>query len=303
MKILVIDHGDSDESTILENLAFQGGTILIIGGHVSIRNSTFTNVVLSSQGCHSATITMSHLYFDRTAAWTAPYGNLLDSSVSCDRLTAVVTHSRFYDLNLHFKGTRYNHVTITDSLFSKKLRIESDIGGVNVTLPYSYGYLFVSDCIFEKQVHFDPVHSSINIEASALRIEAKDYSGRRLLQFERPESNVTVLISNSVFRNNERAISVSRRYKDIRVHNCVFDTNVAMHAAAGLRLAMDYDIHMHVTDSHFRNNAAGFNTHIAIPGQFEFNGDEVQISNGPINGECHRYDLKHIYRTFTAPIL
>ncbi len=84
----------------------------------------------------------------------------------------------------------------------------------------------------------------MNIETSCLRVETWGTSANN--------TNATVIIQDTVFKNNERAVSISRYFKYVEITRCQFISNHAMHAGAALRLALDYHLRVLISHSVFQ---------------------------------------------------
>ena len=189
------------------------------------------------------------------------------------RFTMSDTHLRHTKVDL-IASTPVD-IRMTDCVFSN---LPSEIpvhGGATITLGNIVrGNVTIERCVFRDQYHWNPIASVMNIfEASLLiRLMSKRNS------FESDGNNITVEVLDTIFENNERGMTLQGTIEKVRVDNCVFKDNIAMHAGAGILILTNRS--MTVSNSVFENNAAGnFRiTQVRNEGDhFAVVGDEVQI--------------------------
>ncbi|ELU02078.1 hypothetical protein CAPTEDRAFT_217445, partial [Capitella teleta] len=274
---------DPQRMISFENIRIQNGR-MTVNGRLGLTNATLYNTAIwTDDGCEKFEFEISNVLVERGLDWHGTEATMgprspVGSYIECEEIRGSMSSSLFEDVIMEIDAIWYGDLTVTNSNFSKKLAQETGVGGLNITLPWTHGRLEIRNCIFENQVHFEPIYSAVNIESAALRVESRTFTMGR-----NDVSDVNVTVIDSIFRHNERAISISRTFKHVNIAWCKFHDNFVMHAAAAIRLAISALV---VTVKHceFMNNAAGFNRHQAIPGNFEFDGDQVQITNERING-------------------
>ena len=272
------------------NVFFYDITLLLQDVAVNISDSEFHNVMLrSNEPCQNLRVILTNTTLGGKAVTSPLSGhsgrhvaNDGDHAIVCNQSTVVINNVKLLDSKLHMKAQTWAEIDITNSTFTKILRSETGMGGVNVTLPLLHGHLRVTQCVFSNLVHWEPILSAINIEAGALRIEALR-KVRRENELEIKQNN-TVLIQNTTFMHNERALSISRSFSLIQITGCVFSHNKVMHAAAALRLALDANDGALITDSHFLHNAAGATDHTTIKGHFEVDREQVTVNDDQYKG-------------------
>ena len=269
----------------LEQLWIQNGAVRFTNVMLVVNNSVFVNATLRTQPeiCETVGLEVANSQFQRQALCESDTdcNKIMDSAIHCENITALVYGTDFEDTNIVFYAIVWANVSITWSRFLKMLPVETGMGGLNVTLPQDQGRLYIGHCIFLKLGHVDPIYSAINIEAAALRISVAKVIKVPVV---RMDGQTEVLVEHCEFRNNERAISITRSFDQVTIRGCRFVGNTGMHAAAGIRVAMGNTSQLHIQDSKFESNTAGHNWHENVPGRFMQDGDQVQIRNKLING-------------------
>ena len=199
-----------------------------------------------------------------------------DHRLACQHALVTVSRSTFLDSKFMVFTVGYGEVIVDQSEFSKVRSYETGIGGVNVTFVNGSGILKVKRSTFRGQVHIEPILSAINLEESALRVETWAGSINT--------TNATVKIFDSIFIGNERAVSISRPFRNVLISHCRFESNHAMHAAAALRLALDYGIRVVITHSIFLGNSAGTTTHLNVENRFTIEQQQVHLNSEQYKG-------------------
>ena len=265
-------------NVVFKNVKFKNGYIFVSNGYLGLYSCSLVDAaVRGTTDCQAQVLYI--LNSDISISEPPPDDNLAqyDTSFFCQYLNVNITNTTAYDVNLNFVGNLSCHVNVDNCTFGKLLAAETGMGGVNITVAQENGSVIVANSLFENFVHFDPIQSSINIEASVLRIE----SHRSLYD---TFINSTIHISHSTFRDNERAVSISRHFRDIVISRSHFERNAVMHAAAAVRLAIGQADHVHFDYVTFVGNAAGYNTHEPIPNKFEYDGSQIRIKEKKVNG-------------------
>lgn len=269
----------------LENIALENFVLKVYDLNISISNSDMRNVSLSTfclnpKDCQctqlQASIENSTFEKRRRCGDLVGCEVLGDQRIACRHALVTVKHSVFLDTRFMVFSVGYGEVRVDHSEFSKIQPYETGIGGLNVTFVNGTGILQVNESSFKGQVHMEPILSAINLEESALRVETWAGSVET--------TNATVIIEGSRFVGNERAVSISRPFKRVRISRCVFVSNHAMHAAAALRLALDYSVRVLVTDSSFRGNSAGTTTHANVADRFHIEHGQVHLNSDQYKG-------------------
>ncbi len=264
----------------LTDIALQNVVLEFKDVSIHIANSTFHNVsLLTLPNCKSIWVHIKNSSFARgQGCANDDYCEAIgDHWFICKNATVYVSTSKFWDTQLIVEAWYNSYTEIRGCTFEKKLEFETGIGGVNVTIPARNGSLLVSNCSFSHHVHYNPILSAISIEAATLRIEAWNPTNSKT-------QNSSILVTDSIFVGNERAMSISRPFDSVKIEGCTFLQNRAMHAAAAVRLAMSYNTRAVITNSQFIGNSAGINTHTPIPGRFEIDGDQVRVNSKQYKG-------------------
>ena len=209
--------------------------------NITIINSLFHNVSLTSgHQCHQLNMLVRNSTFSKAVTCQdLSHCNAGDHDVICSRINITLDQVRVYDSKFHIRASYSADIHLYNSTFTKILQNETGMGGVNVSMPARHGHLRVRGCVFSHLVHWEPILSAINIEAAALRVESL-----RPFIPQNATSDYVFLHDNSIniinthFIHNERALSISRSFKSIEIHGCIFAHNQVMHAAAAVRLAL-----------------------------------------------------------------
>ena len=279
--VIVVNTVPSLKITML-NLEVHNASLLIANTETIITSCVFVNAALETSFSNCDSI---FLYIDTSQFYRRTYCefasdcyNLFHTRIHCKQIVTHLTRVQSYDEAFLIDALDSSQIVVAEATFTKKLEQETGVNALNITLPSHYGRLTITNSSFYDLVHLDPIYSAINIEAAALRVESR-YNRGNVAPLD-----VVVNISDSGFYRNERAVSITRRFRYVIIERCVFDSNRAMHAAAALRLAMTNDTVMLVTDTHFRQNAAGENWHKTIPGWFECRDNQLRLNHSLING-------------------
>lgn len=178
-----------------------------------------------------------------------------------------IQSSTLLHTKLGIMATTDVNVTLRHNLFGNVADEHAVQAGVFVALSTSgqNSTVTVDGCVFENQFHWNPVDSVSNIFMSALLVRLLPPPG-----FPISDNNVRVTVSNSTFRNNERALTFQGLLEHILIADCVFHGNVAMHAGAGILLLVFTMSPVHVSNCTFHGNAAGFfrHTNVRPPGSY-----------------------------------
>lgn len=261
---------------ILENMVIDFQDV-----DLTIYNSTFKDVsVKTASTCKNVSVHYESSTFKKTRGCKDAHlcDQMGDHLIVCEVAKVSIINTQVFDTKVNIQARYRSEVVCTDTIYAKHLNEESGCGGLNATLPlFNSSTLFVTRCQFLGQVHNDAILSAINIEAAALRVESYGESNST-------KHSVRVRIEDCTFIGNERAISISRPFTSVLITRCVFRGNVAMHAAAGIRLAMDYETRAVIRDSLFEANAAGKTYHLKDPGRFEIEGDQVRVNSRQYKG-------------------
>ena len=250
--------------------------------NLNITNSVMNNVSLStlcrdSEDCQCTEVKVNienSNFTKRTLCGDLVGCEVLgDQKIACKHAVVTVRRSEFLDTKFMVFSVVYGEVTVDQANFSKIRPYETGLGGLNVTFEKGNGTLQVNRSTFRDQVHIEPILSAINLEESALRVTGSNIT-----------INATVIITDSIFVGNERAISISRPFKEVRISRCRFESNHAMHAAAALRLALDYAVRIHITDSTFQGNSAGTTNHSNVESRFRIEHDQVHLNSHQYKG-------------------
>ena len=227
--------------------------------HLYISNSTFDHVQSCPFEDHDSCATIEHL------------------KLACKSIAIHMDRTHFSDSCFSVMGLNYLYINVDDCQFTKAdLQDTGTLGGIKVYMPSNNGTVIVRNSLFENQIHTNPIFSAINIEQSALRTSVFDRKGYR--------RNVTVIVQDSVFRKNERAISMTHEMTRVLIERCRFEDNTAMHSAAAMRLALSNNTQVIVRSCEFVNNAAGSTSHQQENGRFKFDIDQVHIDSTCVKG-------------------
>ena len=268
----------------LHNLVLENVEVEINDISFNVTNSVMNNVSLSTLcvdrrcPCDDLKIHIENTTFAKRRKCGDLVGCevLGDQRIACQHALVTVKRSVFLDTKFMVFTVGYGEVVVDQSEFSKVQQYETGLGGLNVTFVNGSGILRVKGSTFRGQVHIEPILSAINLEESALRVETWAGSINT--------TNATVIISDSTFDANERAVSISRPFKHIRITRCRFESNHAMHAAAALRLALDYGIRVVITDSIFQGNSAGTTSHSNVEDRFTIEHEQVHLNSNQYKG-------------------
>ncbi len=269
----------------LENVVVENMVLKVYDINMSIANCRMNNVSLSTFctspkdcRCSKLELSIENTVFAKSRQCGDMVGCevLGDQHIACQHVSVFIRRSIFLDSKVMVFTVDFGEVIVADSEFTKVQPYETGIGGVNVTFVEGSGILHVSNSTFRGQVHVEPILSAINLEESALRVET--WAGSR------NTTNASVTIHGSTFTGNERAVSISRPFKHVHISDSTFVSNHAMHAAAALRLALDYHIRVVITNSVFLSNSAGTTTHSNVPERFSIENGQVHLSSDQYKG-------------------
>ena len=150
---------------------------------------------------------------------------------------------------------RYDtQLMLSGNTFSNLLEEKAVQAGVFISLPLAaYNTTInVHHCMFQNQFHWNPVDSVSNLFMSALLI--------RLLpppNYPGSSNDIKIHVHNTTFSDNERALTFQGLLENILITDCVFQSNIAMHAGAGILLLLFTKTPVQITNSTFHSNAAG----------------------------------------------
>ena len=274
-------HGTREMQDVsLTNIRLENALVQFKNVRFLIRNCIFKDVsVTTGPNCDTINVMYENSTFIKSIGCRNAHmcERRGDHKLFCRASDVKLLASDFFDTKVNVQATHVSFVVANGCTFVKKLSVESGFGGLNVTLPMRNGSLYVTGCQFRDMVHVDPILSAINIEAAALRVESIGFTLYN-------ETHVHVTVEDCLFSGNERAMSISRPFISVRISRCIFERNMAMHAAAAIRLAIHYDAKAVIRDCVFRENSAGTTTHQTIPGRFEVDGDQVRVNSHQYKG-------------------
>ena len=164
--------------------------------------------------------------------------------------------------------SRFNVKLLLDgNTFSNILDEKAVQGGVFVQLHVDSHdtSIIIRNCVLENQFHWNPVDSASNIFESALLIRLFPQPG-----YNKTSNNVNIHIHNTTFRNNERGLTFQGLLENILITDCVFESNIAMHAGAGILLLVLTKTPIQITNCTFEDNASGSyrTNHVRPPGSY-----------------------------------
>ena len=265
---------------VFENIHVQNAMVHFNNTEVRIIHSIFVNSSLRAlNDCKAMSLYLHRSKFvrERLCMDEEDCYRIVDSYIFCQNLDVDISNCLFQDAYMLLTAMYHFHINVESSIFTKELKAETGTCGINITLPYDDGRLLVQNCTFSNIVHYDPIYSGINIEAGALRVESWGPP-------EMSPINAVIEIVNCSFRHNERALSISHNFASINITDTVFQHNVAIHAAAAIRLAVSYTAPAYITNCSFLDNAAGQSRQKGITGRFEIENDQLRITSKLING-------------------
>ena len=235
------DDTSNDVTVEISDVYLENAILSLSNINITITNSLFNNVsLISAADCHHLRMVVRNTTFSKavTCKDVSNCSTHGDHDVVCDRVYITIEDVRVHDSKLQIKAEEIAEVNLSNSTFTKVLQSETGMGGVNVSVPAWHGHLTVHNCVFSYLVHWEPILSAINIEAAALRIEALRPRGN-FSAHDAPARDNSIVIRNTSFVHNERALSISRSFRSIEIQDCLFAHNKVMHAAAAVRLALD----------------------------------------------------------------
>ncbi len=236
-----------EKEVVLENLLLENVALEIQDIEIIVVDSVLTNTSLRSnlRNCGYLSVKISRSIFHKQHQCGDLMGceTLGDQRLVCRYVDLSVSQSQFYDTKLMVYSA-LGQVNVDQTKFAKILPYETGLGGLNVTFGLGQGSLRVTKSTFLNHAHVEPILSAMNIETSSLRVETWGTSAN--------DTNATVIIQDTLFENNERAVSISRYFKYVEITRCHFTANHAMHAGAALRLALDYHLRVLIRDSVFQ---------------------------------------------------
>ena len=267
----------------IKNIEFKNMKFSLHGIHVNMIDCIFNDAVMNSFGT-SAPITL----YISSCKW---FGNVVcEPSRNCAPSGQLYVGGKFpsikiyktemYHTLLDIVVTAESVVTLSEVIFTNLPHLIPVHGGAKIALKGVYSCnLTITDCKFQNIYHWNPIYSVMNIFEPSLLLRYQNSFG----SFYGPDhNNITVTISNMLFENNERALTLQGNLENVRVQNSVFRSNIAIHAGAAILMLTNRTVHVY--NCTFENNAAGsFRiTEVRHPGDhFAVDGDEVQI-----NSEC-----------------
>ena len=267
----------------VKNMEFRNMEIYFAGINVNVTDCQFTNASMISDSNAGF-----HTLFIKSCKWIGHYN--CEPARNCEptgklhavgKITSIqVYKTEMYHTLLELTVNTESQITLSEVIFTNLPHLIPVHGGAKITFQNVYHCLLkITDCKFTNIYHWNPIYSVMNIFESSLLLRFRNERG----QFYFPEhNNVSVIISNTLFENNERALTLQGNLENVRVQNSIFRSNIAMHAGAAILLLTNRTVHVY--NCTFENNAAGgFRiTEVRHPGDyFAVYGDEVQI-----NSEC-----------------
>ena len=272
----------------LEDLVFVNADISLIDTHVFIRNCRFQSSRLRMLNEKSGITDTKGLVIEYTQ-WS---GYTYCQGDNCAPSGEVFIRGHYNAVNITgniFSNTNLTVDLLSDSnvklaanhLTNDRLQrpVESHIF-IQLDIMANRSQICVEDSVFEHQYHWNPVESVMNIYESAL-----------LLRYISPQTvmvpnNISVIIENCTFYNNERGLTFQGQFEHIRIRNCTFSSNVAMHAGAGILLLTMK--HAFIENSTFEHNAAGRyrkDKNVRSPGDyFKVDNDEAYVYSNCCKG-------------------
>ena len=146
-----------------------------------------------------------------------------------------------------------------------------------------YSTVHVSRSIFERQNYVDPVDSIMNLYEASLRIRSNHPRVKG-----HPISNVSTVVSQCRFYDNERGLTLTGGFQSVIVSQCLFEENIAMHAGAAILFLLDplLPAAQVINCSFFRNKAGAYRKNLIdkYNESFQIIGDDVRIQSKCCNG-------------------
>ncbi len=269
---------------------------------VSVRNVHFLNVVLSLSDVH---VNMSDCVFSDASMNSFGTLGLISifisscqwfGNIACEPFRNCVPSGNLYVggkiTSFDMYKTEMFHtllklttisggeITLSEVTFSNSPHLIPVHGGAKIALKgVDNCTVRIIDCQFTNIYHWNPIYSVMNIFEASLLLRFQDNKGR----FYSPVHNkIFVHVHNTLFENNERALTLQGNLETVKLENTIFRSNVAIHAGAAILVLTNRTVH--IVNSTFQDNAAGSfrATEVRHPGDhFAVDGDEVQI-----NSEC-----------------
>ena len=279
-----IDGGDTIINVTLANVTLSNTNMMLDNVNLHLEYATLNDSKIystanSSQSDHIGfSVLYSRWYGVPPTHFNSSEANTLDPiiRISAKYLYLKYYNSQFYHQMQEFRVSDRTDFTISHILFGSLTHGLSIHGGIYLTVSRTgMSRVLVEDSIFRDQVSFDPINSIRNLFQAAFYVRATKPGPE-----PDPRSNATVVISRCQFLHNERGLTFIGPLDKPHVIDCTFLNNIAMHAGAGILYLVEPGVRSYVTNSTFKNNAAGKYRPESITNYtetFQINGDEVRI--------------------------
>ncbi len=193
-----------------------------------------------------------------------------------------ITNCNLYHTKLSIQAVGNTHILLSDCVLDGQVN-ETPVFGGNAIAMFNAdsSNVIVKRCIFKNQFHWNPIESVMNIFEASLLVRLMIHGGFAAAG----TNNVTVMFSDTLFEHNERGLTFQGAIEHVIIDNCVFRSNIAMHAGAAILLLTNRTAT--IKNSTFDSNAAGdFRvTRVRYPGDhFSVEGDEVKIHSNCCKG-------------------
>lgn len=278
---------DGSAHVMLHNMAVDHGSIIFTNScKVEIINTTFTNASLVTSNCETMDIyiTESTWYGKARCNRNADCIDTKMNHIDCRDVDVHITRSRFYQTSFLVHTARISKVEILGVTFSAIFAEEDAqyMGGLHLTFSAYWADILIKNSTFKNQLHPNRIKSVTNLFDASIWLKSVALSKNN------PSSNVTAVIENVLFSDNERGITLIGPYKYLKIERSVFQNNIAMHAGSAVLVLIDLQSTLFINNCTFTNNQAGKyreNYLVKEPaGAFEIIGSEVSINSACCKG-------------------
>ena len=265
----------------LKNLEFVNAIIFAWRTDMTISNCTFRNSrLMFAKGDSPVNVTIEDTYWYGTTFCNGT-GNCIATAevvIAGYSLNLKIKSSQFFQTKINVSCTTEAAVLIRDSKFSNDLQYKPVHAGFVIRGSHRYHSKYeIFHTTFENQLNPDPILAVRNLYDAALLIKALSPLARMARK-----SNVTLLLESVTFRNNERGLTLIGAFQSIKIRNCIFKENIAMHHGAGLLALTLEGTTSYLYNTTFDTNAAGTYRKEILDGfkdSFWVKGNEVRIES------------------------
>ena len=240
---------------LLQDIELANGVVIYGNCTIEIRNVTFQNATIQAppESCGHVTINMERTDFrGKPKCEGVQCKDQKISNITCENVQIHIDKCGFYQTSFSVQGKHVTNMRISNSIFSNDPDEIQYLGGLHLTFSAYSADIYITNSTFEKQTHPSRVQSVINLYQASLWLKAiKEPTDRSLDTFAH------VNITDCVFQDNERGITMVGPFAQISLERTLFLRNTAMHAGAAILSLINGANPLLILNCTFRDNVAG----------------------------------------------